>query len=292
MVFRLLMVALVVLSGAEPAEAPPESANSEELGHSGELGHSAAPADVTEPLEAEGLVRAPVSPQAQAPSDPAGAFRQALLGALTPDERVAALEQIVKDHPKSPWADDALWVLGETARKLKPERHDKVIYYWQFLMAQHPHVELEGFTRTLGVYKTSGLPQAQFYLTRTGRSYVLQAGVTSRLRGTRRVLINARAFNTVPMSVWAGLGHAYRALGKHKPALAAYRNAQRAAPIGGLWRKQYDARIRALERLVPVEEPEAAEPAGGDGKGEPVEAAPASDDPGGEDKDNGAGSSD
>ena len=259
MVLKLLMVALALLSAAEGEEAAPEAPASAE---------AAAPAEAPA-----------VSVPAAVSLDAKGQFLEALLGVLTPEERVAALEQIVKDHPRSVWADDALWILGETARQMRPPRHDKVIYYWQILVSEHPHVELEEITRTLGLYQASGLPQVEFYLVRTGRSYVLQNGIMARLRGTDRVLVNARAFNAVPMCVWEGLAQAYRSLGKHKPALAAYRMAYRAAPNGGPWRKRFDVSIGKLERLVRAKEPEPSEPA------DAAEAAQVPDAPDGEDKD-------
>jgi len=170
------------------------------------------------------------------------AFRAAFAGEIEPEERVAALERVVKEHADSAWADDALWALGEAARQ--QQSTDKVIYYWQYLMSRRPDVELEDLTRSLPLYQASRLPQAYAYLEATGMTYVHHDGVE---KEEASVFVNAKPFNPVPMLVWEELGRSFVERDKLKLALKAYDKALEAAPPGGRWQRSYRAAIQGVE---------------------------------------------
>lgn len=179
------------------------------------------------------------------PDEAERAFRVAFGPEVSPTQCTALLEQLAKEHADSKWADDALWVLGEAARQQGlPQR---VIYYWQFLMARRPDVDLEEFTRGLDIYRASGLPQVEQYLQATGLGYVIEEG-TAKREGV--VFINARRFNAVPMTVWEGLARSYEAFGKPALALKAYRRALSLAPAAGPWGKTYQERANRLETAL------------------------------------------
>ena len=127
---KLLLAGLIVICAAEPGADPA-------AGPAADAGAGEAQVRPVKDEPARGADAGDAD--APDPEDEAAAgahYRDALLNAVTPGERVQALEQVVKDHPKSRWADDALWVLGEAARQ--GSRHDLVVYYWHALVAAYP----------------------------------------------------------------------------------------------------------------------------------------------------------
>lgn len=176
---------------------------------------------------------APAEPGAAAPRleegepqlDPAEAFRQAFAGEMKREDAVTLLQRIAKECPDSVWADDALWALGQDARNRKD--HRRVIYYWQFLMAARPDVQLEDFSREQELYRRSGLPEARYYLEATGQTY--RRGDGRQARG-RTLFVDAKPVNPVPVRVLEGLGEAYERLGQYELALRAYRKGVEHAP--------------------------------------------------------------
>ena len=190
------------------------------------------------------------APPQDGPDEPEATFRRAVLEEPEAKERVAALKQIVKEHPDSAWADDALWLLGEAARK--EERWDGVVRYWHVLMAGKRKAELEDLTKSLPVYKASGLPQVSFYVARMGLKYVYKGGVRVKSRQGGRLFYDVEPFNPLPMAVWAGLGRAYDALEKPSLSLKSYRKAAKSAPSAGPWRRRYEERVRDLESRLPA----------------------------------------
>ena len=190
------------------------------------------------------LAGADAPPEAEAPAtaDVQTAFTQAFAPEVEPQAARLALERIVKESPDSEWADDALWVLGEHARQGgQPLR---VAYYWQYLMAVRPEPHLEEFTRSLPLYRWSGLVQVEIYVRKTGQSYALNEG---RIREGNREFLNVKAFNPVPMLVWAGLGSSYEQMDRLALSLKAFQQAQASAPTGGPWRASYEASARRVQ---------------------------------------------
>jgi tetratricopeptide (TPR) repeat protein len=177
--------------------------------------------------------------------EPEAVFRRVFAEEMEPTERVSELERLVKEHRQSRWADDALWVLGEAARQQKCT--ERAVYYWQFLMAFRPDVELEEFTRSLPLYGASRLPQVYLHLEAAGLTYVRREGVAAEPNG---LFVNARPFNPVPMVVWQELGRALAQLGKLELAVKAYGRALAAAPEGSHWVGTYQAATERLERKL------------------------------------------
>ncbi|MHC4592359.1 MAG: tetratricopeptide repeat protein, partial [Planctomycetota bacterium] len=186
---------------------------------------------------------APAAPAEEPGAGPEATFRWAFTDAISPEVRVRTLERVVIEHPDSPWADDALWVLGEAARR--QGLHQRVVYYWQYLMGVRPDVALEEFTCSLGIHRTSQL--AQVYVEGTGLSYRRQGGVTSQ---GGKVFVNVQPYSPAPMLVWEGLADCYEQLGKPELALKAYRAALESAPGGGQWAPLYRKGIERLERSL------------------------------------------
>lgn len=194
------------------------------------------------------LALAPSGPAAAAEEPGAGSeavFRGAFSEAVSPEVRVRTLERVVIEYPDSPWADDALWVLGEAARR--QGLHQRVVYYWQYLMGVRPDVALEDYTRSLEIHRTSELAQALLYVEGTGLSYRRQGGVTSR---GGKVFVNVEPYSPAPMLVWEGLADCYEQLGKPELALKAYRAALESAPDGGQWAPLYRRQIQRLEESL------------------------------------------
>ena len=192
--------------------------------------------------------------------DPGAAFREAFAAGVAPGERDYVLERIVKEAPGSEWADDALWVLGEQARRQGNAR--RVVYCWQYLMAVQPDPRLEEFTRSLELYRTSMIPEAARYVRMAGMGYERSKGVAWQ---DGRRFVGAKPFNPVPMLVWDGIARSYERLGKPALALRSCRSALNRAPDRGQWRKAYEADVARLEGLVAEQ-----------GRGAPRRSAPAS----------------
>jgi hypothetical protein len=164
-------------------------------------------------------------------------------------ERVRLLERIAKEHPDSEWADDAVWVLGEAARR--EERLGRVLYYWQFLLGRWPGARLEDYTRSLQVYRDSPMPAIESMLRAQGQGYVRrQEPVIEGSRGSMHLLRNAQRFNALPMTVWTELAECYRRLDKPRLALRCYRKALQAAPPGGSLRRRCQRNVERLEGYV------------------------------------------
>ncbi len=173
--------------------------------------------------------------------EPGAEFRAAFADGVEPVQSARMLVRLVKEHPQSEWADDALWVLGETARRQR--RPDRVIYFWQYLMARRPGAELEEFTRSLGLYRRSPLGNIMVLMEAEGTAYVPDGkGIPE-----GRSFFVAKPFNAVPMSVWDELGRSYLTLGKPAVALKAYQRALACAPERGRWKDTYRVRIQKLE---------------------------------------------
>ena len=188
------------------------------------------------------VARAAGAQAGQKADDPEALFRSAFAQEVTPTDRVKLLERVVKEDADSAWADDALWVLGEAARRQGLSA--RVVYYWQFLISRWPAVHLEDYTRTLDVYRLSPVAGVQQLLEAEGTLYAPERGRVIAGKETGAfVYNNAVAFNSVPMLVWEGLGDSYAELGKHELAVAAFGKALAAAPAGGPMSDRFHERI-------------------------------------------------
>ncbi len=159
-------------------------------------------------------------------------FRSAFEQQLSPDRRVQVLERVVKEHPESPFADDALWVLGEAARRQQITM--RVLYYWQFLVARWPAIHLEDYTRSLDFYRASPVGSIQHLLEMEGTLFTPQPGrIVTGVGAESFAYSNAAAFNPAPMLVWEELGDCYARLGKPALAATAYGRSMAVSPAGG-----------------------------------------------------------
>ncbi|MGD2176129.1 MAG: hypothetical protein PVJ27_12050 [Candidatus Brocadiaceae bacterium] len=202
--------------------------------------------------------------------EPETIFQRAFTQAMEPTERVRALESLAKEHPDSRWSDDALWVLGEAARR--QQDGPRVLCYWQYLMTKRPDAVLEDYTRTLPIYRNSALPQVELLLVSEGNAFrSTDNRVLTGETGRVYLMNNAERFNPLPMVVWAELAGHYKRAGRGRLGLRAYRKALEAAPSQGRWAESCRARIRALEERL---EAQAQTPEGEDAS--VVQAEPAS----------------
>lgn len=183
------------------------------------------------------------------PSEAEAKFRAAFADTIGPRERVEALEKVAKDHPDSPWADDALWALGEAARQQRMAT--RTIYYWQYLMGCRPDFRLEDFTRRQAVYRRSPLPGLLYLLRVDGSAYSRsEAKVVSGEGGRSFVYKNVETFDPAPLLVWEGLGDGYRRLKRPLLAAKAYAKAVELAPEKGEWAVGYRQRLKEKRQTV------------------------------------------
>ena len=80
-------------------------------------------------------------------------FQAACEDAEDLDERLEALADFVKQHPRSKWADDAVWMMGELCKQAKRTR--EAIEHKSRLVKKYPHCRLQPYTRKQRVYKRS-----------------------------------------------------------------------------------------------------------------------------------------
>ena len=79
---------------------------------------------------------------------------------LEPAERIETLERVATDYPDTAWADDALWVLSEVARKRGDAR--RAILFERQLLERDAAPSLETFTLRQNIYARSRLPHVLF----------------------------------------------------------------------------------------------------------------------------------
>jgi len=185
---------------------------------------------------AGGTVRMPIK-------DAGAAFRRAFGPSVSPEDRRHLLERVAKEHLDSPWGDDALWALGEMARRRGETLRS--VYLWQCLLARKGELRLEPFTRSLEMYRTSPVAQVAALMEAEGLIYVADGGRYTEGSG---VFLNARRFDPTVMVTWDELGTAYERMNRPALALRAYRKALDAGPHRGRWAEIYRARIVRLER--------------------------------------------
>ncbi len=190
---------------------------------------------------------------------PGKLLSQALSRGVTDSEEMRTLERIVKEYPDSPWADDALWVLGEVGRRSGNSR--AVIYYWQYLMARPTGPVLEEFTLKSKLFKESSLYRVQTLLEVEGGGYLLEEGsrVVEGPEAEKTLFMGCKRFNALPMVVWSELADSYERA--HKPALAlrALRNAFAESPPKGRWHDLCRQRVEKAERLRALRHPTGSE---------------------------------
>jgi hypothetical protein len=182
--------------------------------------------------------------QGVAEPDPAEElFRAAFAADLDAEQQCQALERIVKEYPGSKWGDDALWVLGEQARRAGDGA--RMVRYWQLMLVLSREPALEGYTRERPVFRRSRMPvlehllQAEGVLVDRGRGPVVHLDTGK----------PAEVFNPLPLVVWSEVAAYYEGIGSWERALAAYRAAHRAAPGRGRWRPRLE---ESIARLVPL----------------------------------------
>lgn len=157
----------------------------------------------------------------------AGAFRED----LTPAERIDIMRSIARDHSRSRWADDALWILAQVATI----RHDpaRSILLRQQLLDRAESVSLEKLTMGRPIYRRSRLPEVEFLLQQTGHLYSGKPGHTTRL-------------NVMPIVLHEELGSAYQKLRMFRSAAREYRAAAKLVPADGLLTRLY---VRRADRM-------------------------------------------
>ena len=162
-------------------------------------------------------------------------YKSAFQEGLDNKKRIETLESVVKEHPDSQWADDALWVLGEVAAR--GGRRDLAVQFRRKLTERPAPPNLEAFTCALPVYETSRVPRALYLLNLTGNRY-------------KRDGIKAVPFNPIPMLVHEDLALDYQLMGLAKLALHEYELAAAAAPPDGLFQRTYKRRAERLKETL------------------------------------------
>jgi hypothetical protein len=162
-------------------------------------------------------------------------FRSAFAAGVPPRRRVEILERVAVEYPKTRWADDALWILSEYARKAGRPR--TALKYSQELIENYPKCRLEGPTRTLEVYVDSRIPQVVRVIEKTGH-HVVQRG--------RRLY----RYNPLPMVVHEDIAIELLKWRQPGKALEHLESALKAGPPGGLYIEFLQRRIKDVREDV------------------------------------------
>ena len=164
--------------------------------------------------------------------DPEQLFKAACEDETEIDERLRALGHLAKLYPRSKWADDAVWLMGEMCAQAK--RRKEAIEYKTRLTKRYPNCRLQAYTKNLKVYKKSFIPT-----------------LGSLFRSMGHVKFKSRrkfAFtNPVPIAVNHDLAVMYERQGNYVESKRYYRACLRRMPAEGALtkfiRKNYD-RVR------------------------------------------------
>lgn len=159
--------------------------------------------------------------------DPSQLFRRAMAEEPDFDEQILMLEELVKTHPRSIWADDALWAIGEMYAQKK--QRGKAIGYKRQLVSWYPGCHLESYTQALPVYKKSFVPAL--------RQACRDMGQLPAYRGRRMVVPErsraAALVNPVPVAVAHDLALMYERQGDFVKAARYYRRCLKRLPARG-----------------------------------------------------------
>lgn len=168
---------------------------------------------------------------------------------LNAKERIETLGRVATDYSDTVWADDALWVLCEAARKRR-DSHGAILFGRQ-LLARDVAPSLEPFTRGQRIYARSRLPHVLFVLDRTGALYGHQE---------EKVIV----FDPLVMIIREDLAAQYEKQKLHKLAVKEYRLAIAAAPPDCVFRAIYTRRADRIEKKIAWLERVRGEPQDGD----------------------------
>lgn len=101
-----------------------------------------------------------------AEATPEELFQAACEDAEDLDERLEMLADLVKKHPRSKWADDSVWMMGELCKQAKRPR--EAIEHKTLLVKKYSHCRLQPYTKTLSVYRKSFIPTLEKLLKHLG----------------------------------------------------------------------------------------------------------------------------
>ena len=154
---------------------------------------------------------------------------------LEPAERIETLERVATDYPDTAWADDALWVLSEVARKRGDAR--RAILFERQLLERDAAPSLETFTLRQNIYARSRLPHVLFVLDRTGTLYRHEE---------EKVIV----FDPLLMVIREDLASQYEKQDIEELAVGEYRRAIAAAPPDCVFRAIYKRRADRIEKRI------------------------------------------
>ena len=118
-------------------------------------------------------------------ADPGKVYKDIMLKELDLEEQLIGLAQLVKEHPRCIWADDALWALGELCSQ-KKRRKDALKYKLE-LVVRYPQCNLEPLTETLKVYRKSFIPPLKQAYREMGQVVARQGRRVAVVGGSERV---------------------------------------------------------------------------------------------------------
>ncbi len=145
------------------------------------------------------------------------------------EEQAIGLQEIVKGYPRSIWADDALWFLGEMY--MQKGDLSKAAEFKLKLLEKYPlgRCHLERYTQRQNVYKKSLVPSLKQAFVEMGRVTVERGMRYSVARKSQSRLIS----NPVPSAVYYDLAQIYRRQGNYVKACRYYQRCIQTLPPEG-----------------------------------------------------------
>jgi len=148
-------------------------------------------------------------------------------------EQIRILQEVLSKHPRSKWADDALWIVGERFTRAKQYR--SALHFRLRLWKEYPACRLEPFSTRQRIYRASRVPGIKLIFDRSGH-----IGTVSQ----RRVL---KPMNVVPITVAEDIALLYRRCGESRKAARWYRVVLAKCPAEGIYRELIEKNLRELD---------------------------------------------
>jgi len=181
-------------------------------------------------------------------------YKSAFKGKMTGYERIAILEKVVFEQPKSKWKDDALWVIGEAYMQAK--QYDNALAFKEKLLKEFPNCKLEPYTKRRSVYRKSSLVTMEYLFRASGYGRVVptpQADSVHTYRPFPGVDVSKWTLSKFqfapPMRVWIHeqIAYIYRLRKNYDKAAQHLRAAITFCPLKGTYYELLRKNLREVE---------------------------------------------
>jgi len=189
-------------------------------------------------------------------------YRSAFEKGLAGHERIAVLEKVVFERPKSRWQDDALWVIGEAYMQNK--QHENALAFKEKLLSDFPNCKLGSYTKQRSVYRKSSLATMERIFSMGGYGRVQPAAPADRFRTyqprrgitvTKRNVSKYQSPPPVRVCTHEQIAYIYRRRTDYPKAAAHLRQALLFCPQEGAYYELLRKNLRQVEAKLRAKRP-------------------------------------